>query len=328
MRRFADEELSPWHRAFAEAAGDDAIVHPVNAVGAVRWNAAFAYLDPARGRENLTILADTLVDRVLLDGDRATAWRPAAASCAPDTVVLAAGAYGSPGILLRSGIGPRARAARRRGADRPRRRRLRLRGHRPALQREAAAFEREQPLFMAQVTIALRSSACAAGLCDLFFFPALDPRARRLRGQRRRVRDEAGVARDGAPERAPTRARRCAIDHGFLVDPARRRRCSPRASRRCASWPRATRCAAMPAARRAPAPTSTRMTHVRADGARLLPPGRHVRDRRAWSTATAASTASTGSSSRTRRSCRRSRAPTRTCRRSRWPSGWPSGCSR
>ena len=37
---------------------------PVNAVGTLRWGAAFAYLDPARGRPNLTILADTLVDRV------------------------------------------------------------------------------------------------------------------------------------------------------------------------------------------------------------------------------------------------------------------------
>src|SRR3954454_2558309 len=35
------EELSPWHAAFAEAAGDAAILHPVNAVGTVRWNAAF-----------------------------------------------------------------------------------------------------------------------------------------------------------------------------------------------------------------------------------------------------------------------------------------------
>ena len=34
VRRFADEELSPWHRAFAQAAGADAIVHPVNDVGA------------------------------------------------------------------------------------------------------------------------------------------------------------------------------------------------------------------------------------------------------------------------------------------------------
>jgi choline dehydrogenase len=48
VRRMTHEELSPWHRAFVAAAGDDAILHPVNAVGSVRWNAAFAYLDPAR----------------------------------------------------------------------------------------------------------------------------------------------------------------------------------------------------------------------------------------------------------------------------------------
>src|SRR5262249_51781823 len=71
VRRFGDEELSPWHRAFAEAAGSNAILHPVNAVGTLRWNAAFAYVDPARGRDNLAIVADALVDRVLLEGDRA-----------------------------------------------------------------------------------------------------------------------------------------------------------------------------------------------------------------------------------------------------------------
>ena len=71
LRRLTQGELSPWHGAFAAAAEEDTILHPVNAVGSVRWNAAFAYLDPARGRENLTVLAGTLVDRVLLDGDRA-----------------------------------------------------------------------------------------------------------------------------------------------------------------------------------------------------------------------------------------------------------------
>jgi choline dehydrogenase-like flavoprotein len=37
--------------------GDEAIVHSVNAVGTVRWNTAFAFLDPARDRRNLTIRA-------------------------------------------------------------------------------------------------------------------------------------------------------------------------------------------------------------------------------------------------------------------------------
>jgi choline dehydrogenase len=99
VRRFARDELSPWHGAFADVCGEDAILHPANAVGRVRWNAAFAYLDAARSRPNLAILADTLVDRiepgcVVTDrGDLQAA-----------TIVLAAGAYGSP-ILLRSGLG-------------------------------------------------------------------------------------------------------------------------------------------------------------------------------------------------------------------------------
>ena len=137
MRQVEREELSPWHAAFADAAGDDAILHPVNAVGTVRWNAAFAYLDPARSRENLTILADTLVDRVLLEGDRAVGLATSAGELRADTVVLAAGAYGSPGILLRSGA--RRGAAGGRGADRPRRRRLPLRGHRAAAGRGGRA---------------------------------------------------------------------------------------------------------------------------------------------------------------------------------------------
>jgi choline dehydrogenase-like flavoprotein len=106
VRRPAAEELSPWHRAFVEACGEAAIVHPVNAVGTVRWNSAFAYLDPVRARENLTILADTLVDRVLLDGERAIGVVTSGGEVRARTVVLAAGAYGSPGILLRSGVGP------------------------------------------------------------------------------------------------------------------------------------------------------------------------------------------------------------------------------
>jgi choline dehydrogenase len=64
VRRLEPEQLSPWHRAWTDACGADAILHPVNIVDGVRWNAAFAYLDEARKRPNLTILDRTLVDRV------------------------------------------------------------------------------------------------------------------------------------------------------------------------------------------------------------------------------------------------------------------------
>jgi choline dehydrogenase len=68
---------------------------------------ALTHLAPARARPNLEIRAGTLVDRVLLAGHRAHGVRlhtgePVEAGA----VVLAAGAYGSPAILLRSGIGP------------------------------------------------------------------------------------------------------------------------------------------------------------------------------------------------------------------------------
>jgi choline dehydrogenase-like flavoprotein len=98
-------ELSPFIRAFADASGSDAIVHRVNMTPeGVRWNAAFAWVDPARDRNNLTIQADTLVDRVLLDGMRAVGVATSAGEIRADTVVIAASAYGSPAILLRSGI--------------------------------------------------------------------------------------------------------------------------------------------------------------------------------------------------------------------------------
>ena len=174
VRRIKPEELSPWHRAFAEACGDAAIVHPVNAVSTVRWNAGFEYLDPVRGQKNLTILADTLVDRVVLDGDRAVGVATTAGELRARRVVLAAGAYGSPVILLRSGVGPERELPVGEG----------LIDHvavgfayesTDLLQHDVAAFERSHPLFMAQVTVALSSSACASGVSDLFFFPRLDP---------------------------------------------------------------------------------------------------------------------------------------------------------
>ncbi len=85
---------------------------PVNARGTLRWGAAFAYLDAARPRPNLLILADSLVDRVTLDGGRATGAIIRRAGreeqITAGTVIVAAGSYGTPAILGRSGIGPAA----------------------------------------------------------------------------------------------------------------------------------------------------------------------------------------------------------------------------
>ncbi|MFI0742976.1 GMC family oxidoreductase [Streptomyces sp. NPDC021100] len=89
---------------------------PLNlADGGVRVSTAGAYLDPARGRPNLTVLAGCLVDRVLFEGTRATGVALSRADGARPVgpaevrgarVTLCAGAYGTPAILHRSGVGP------------------------------------------------------------------------------------------------------------------------------------------------------------------------------------------------------------------------------
>ena len=79
-----------------------------------RWSAARAYLDPAKGRANLTIKTNVTVQRVDLDGGRATGveYREAdgtlRTAAAKADVILSAGAVGSPQILMLSGIGPAA----------------------------------------------------------------------------------------------------------------------------------------------------------------------------------------------------------------------------
>ena len=109
------DSFSPWFGTVADACAEHDLpllrdmndppeavgvgVGPFNIANGVRWNAAFAYLDPARGRDNLTIRADAVVDRVnergaIVDGKQVDAER----------VILAAGACGSPAILQRSGI--------------------------------------------------------------------------------------------------------------------------------------------------------------------------------------------------------------------------------
>jgi choline dehydrogenase-like flavoprotein len=76
----------------------------------VRCSAAAAYLHPSRERANLQVFADTHVLRLLLQGRRATGVSvhrhgQEEKLFAEREVILAAGAYGSPQILMLSGIG-------------------------------------------------------------------------------------------------------------------------------------------------------------------------------------------------------------------------------
>ncbi len=73
-----------------------------------RCSAAAAYLHPVMKRPNLTVLTGAQVDRVTLDSGRARGilLNNSKHLKARREVILAAGAFGSPTILLRSGIGP------------------------------------------------------------------------------------------------------------------------------------------------------------------------------------------------------------------------------
>ena len=128
VRQPDDAELTPYQAAFlagATASGiprvddlndpdDTAGVSPspANIYQGTRWNTAFAYLDPVRQRANLTIVGKALVDRVEVQAGRAVAVEAiidgTRRRIAARRIVLAAGAYGSPSILLRSGIGDAA----------------------------------------------------------------------------------------------------------------------------------------------------------------------------------------------------------------------------
>ena len=77
-----------------------------------RWSAARAYLDPVRSHSNLTVVTHALVQRVVINENRATGviyqnekGRLVSASAIKE-VILSAGAVGSPHLLMLSGIGP------------------------------------------------------------------------------------------------------------------------------------------------------------------------------------------------------------------------------
>ena len=124
LRHFTPEEIQPFQAAFVDACaaaghrvaddlddldgGPGAGYSPVNIADGVRWNTAVAYLDAVRERPGLRILDRTEVERVEPAGDGRT--RIHGRSAAGPVVVTAAetvlcgGAYGTPELLLRSGI--------------------------------------------------------------------------------------------------------------------------------------------------------------------------------------------------------------------------------
>ena len=126
VRQFAASEITPYHAACRDAMVDAGIpaaedlndldqdagagIAPVNIQDRVRWNTSLAYLDPVRDSRRLTVLGDSLVHKINLVGDRAVSLDVitdgGTSNVGAGRIVVCAGAYGSPAVLLRSGVGP------------------------------------------------------------------------------------------------------------------------------------------------------------------------------------------------------------------------------
>lgn len=132
LRRHTPGELVPWQAAFLEACAiaghprcldhndphpSGAGPHAMNKIDGQRMSAARCYLTAAvRARPNLRIAANTLVRRVLFRERRVIGIEVERdgriETIAANRVVLAAGAIATPGVLLRSGVGPRGELTR------------------------------------------------------------------------------------------------------------------------------------------------------------------------------------------------------------------------
>jgi choline dehydrogenase len=82
---------------------------PVNTRAGERISTALAYLALSEGRPNLTVRCDAQVAELILNGARAVGVRLLSGEeIRAQEVVLSAGTYASPALLMRSGIGPSA----------------------------------------------------------------------------------------------------------------------------------------------------------------------------------------------------------------------------
>ena len=124
-----DDEVQPFQAAFLAACEEAGVlrtddlgnldgglgvsVSPVNIEGGMRVNTAVAYLDSIRARPNFRVVGGVLIDRVMLtrghaDGISAIAGGERV-TVRGDLFIVCAGAYGTPTILQRSGVGDASR---------------------------------------------------------------------------------------------------------------------------------------------------------------------------------------------------------------------------
>ncbi|WP_371656907.1 MULTISPECIES: GMC family oxidoreductase [unclassified Streptomyces] len=122
VQRYSRDALTSFNSALLRGAWEAgcAVVHDHNRPGAVgagpapvtswegrRLSTAAVHLARARGRSNLVLRAETMVDHVVIRRGRVLGVRLVGGEYVPaGAVVLSAGTYGSCVLLLRSGVGP------------------------------------------------------------------------------------------------------------------------------------------------------------------------------------------------------------------------------
>lgn len=107
----AAELQLPRNRDFNGARQDGFGIYQVTQKHGERWSASRGYIEPLRGSPNLDVRIGVTVHRLEIDGNRVTGVTYAAGNRrrtvrARGGVVVSAGAFNSPQILMLSGIGP------------------------------------------------------------------------------------------------------------------------------------------------------------------------------------------------------------------------------
>lgn len=107
-----DELQIPRNPDFNGASQEGVGLYEVTHKNGERWSTARAFLDPIMNRPNLTVVTGALTEKLILEGKRAVGVRYRTAKVSHEIrskreVILSAGAFGSPQILLLSGIGPK-----------------------------------------------------------------------------------------------------------------------------------------------------------------------------------------------------------------------------
>ena len=127
IRRAAKDELVAPQQQLLAAAQDNGLAwvddhndgmsegigpSPQNVADGVRVSTAMAYLRPADGRPNLEIIGGAYAHHIMIERDRATgvAYSPNGSSSLEQVrgrhIVVSAGVFNSPALLMRSGVGP------------------------------------------------------------------------------------------------------------------------------------------------------------------------------------------------------------------------------